>query len=253
MSSNFVLSDLELSALLASRVCHDVIGPVGAIVNGLEVLEEDNDEEMREIAMELVRKSAAGASAKLKFSRLAFGASGSAGSEIDLSEAGEILKEFSDSPRVTLEWSCPFQTRPKDQVKLLMNMVMIGLSCIPRGGVIKITTTEDRNNPNYEVHCTGRGAKFPEKTSVLLNAEVDTAEIDARDVQVYYAGLLARTVNMDIATLEDGDDALKLVATLKPGFTIEASTMIGNEENSSQNGTDHPARNQDQEMPPLRR
>lgn len=200
MNSTYSLTDLDLAALLASRVCHDVIGPVGAIINGLEVLDEDTDEEMREIAMQLVRKSADSASVKLKFSRLAFGASGSAGSEIDLSEAGEISVEFAASPRLTLEWNCPHQTRPKDEVKLLMNMVLIGITTIPRGGVIKVTATEDRNNPSYEVRCTGRGAKFPEKVGALIRAEVRAEEIDARDVQVYYTGLIARLAGMDLST-----------------------------------------------------
>src|SRR5687768_6116239 len=84
----FNIDPLELAALVASRVCHDIISPVGAIVNGLEVLEEEKDESMREFAMDLVQKSARQASAKLQFSRLAFGASGGAGAEIDMADAG---------------------------------------------------------------------------------------------------------------------------------------------------------------------
>ncbi len=84
------LSDLELAALLCSRVCHDVISPVGAIANGLEILAEETDEDMRDMAFDLVRRSADQASAKLQFCRLAFGAAGSAGSKLDLKEAGEI-------------------------------------------------------------------------------------------------------------------------------------------------------------------
>ena len=78
------IDPLELAALVASRVCHDIISPVGAIVNGLEVLEEEKDESMREFAQDLVQKSARQACAKLQFSRLAFGASGGAGAEIDM-------------------------------------------------------------------------------------------------------------------------------------------------------------------------
>jgi len=221
MNSKYYLSDLELASLLASRVCHDVIGPVGAIVNGLEVLGEENDEEMREIAMELVRKSAESASAKLKFSRLAFGASGSAGMEIDLSEAGEILVEFATSPRVSVEWACPHQTRPKDQVKLLMNMVLIGISTIPRGGVIKVVATEDREHPHYEVRCTGRGAKFPEKTGALMRSEVETDEIDARDVQVYYTGVVARTVGLELFTQICDEEAVFTARAALPKTTAE--------------------------------
>ena len=82
--TDYKIDPLELAALVASRVCHDIISPVGAIVNGLEVLEEEKDESMREFAQDLVQKSARQASAKLQFSRLAFGASGGAGAEIDM-------------------------------------------------------------------------------------------------------------------------------------------------------------------------
>ena len=87
MADTSDIAALDLAALIASRVCHDIISPVGAINNGLEVLAEDNNEEMREFAMDLIRKSARQASAKLQFARLAFGAAGSAGASIDLGDA----------------------------------------------------------------------------------------------------------------------------------------------------------------------
>ena len=87
MAEAMELGALDLAALLCSRVCHDIISPVGAIINGLEVLDEDNGEDMRDFAFNLIRKSAAQASAKLQFARLAFGAAGSAGAEIDLADA----------------------------------------------------------------------------------------------------------------------------------------------------------------------
>lgn len=93
------LSALDLAALLCSRVCHDVISPVGAIVNGLEVLEEEKDESMRAFAEDLIRKSARQASARLQFARLAFGAAGSAGAAIDLGDAAQIAKGFSQLAR----------------------------------------------------------------------------------------------------------------------------------------------------------
>src|ERR1700677_3066593 len=78
---------LELAALLCSRVCHDLISPVGAIVNGLEVLDDNPKPEDREFALDLIRKSAKTASARLQFCRLAFGAAGSSGAQIDLGDA----------------------------------------------------------------------------------------------------------------------------------------------------------------------
>ena len=87
------LEPLDLAALLCSRVCHDVISPVGAIVNALEVLEED-DPSMKDFALDLIKKSARNASARLQFARLAFGAAGSAGAMIDLGDAGAVAGDL---------------------------------------------------------------------------------------------------------------------------------------------------------------
>ncbi len=78
---------LELAALMCSRVCHDLINPVGAIVNGLEVFDSSNKEDDKQFALDLIRKSANSTSARLQFCRIAYGAAGSAGSQIDLGEA----------------------------------------------------------------------------------------------------------------------------------------------------------------------
>lgn len=93
------LAGLDLAALLCSRVCHDLISPTGAIVNGLEVLEESKDEETREFALALIKKSATQATARLQFCRLAFGAAGSAGTEINLGDAETVARGFIEDMR----------------------------------------------------------------------------------------------------------------------------------------------------------
>src|SRR5947209_14169827 len=95
MSAAVALDALDLAALLCSRVCHDLISPTGAIVNGLEVLEENgNDEETKTFALDLIKKSARTASARLQFCRLAFGAAGSASAQIDLGDAQNMARAF---------------------------------------------------------------------------------------------------------------------------------------------------------------
>jgi len=121
------LSDLDLAALLCSRVCHDVISPVGAIANGLELIDDpEMDDETKETALAMVRSSAKTAAAKLKFCRIAFGAAGSAGALIDMGEAGEIAKAFVGDEKAKLEWNAPRENRPKQQVKLVLNMITTG-------------------------------------------------------------------------------------------------------------------------------
>ena len=136
---NAKLSDLDLAALLCSRVCHDVISPVGAIANGLELIDDpEMDEETKVTALDMVRSSAKTAAAKLKFCRIAFGAAGSAGALIDMGEAGEIAKAFVGDEKVKLEWNAPRENRPKQQVKLVLNMMLMAMAGIPRGGLVTV-------------------------------------------------------------------------------------------------------------------
>lgn len=187
MNSLVLLSDMDLSALLVSRVCHDVISPVGAIANGLEVLEDEDDEEMKKVAMDLVRRSARQASAKLQFCRIAFGAAGSAGAHVDMGEAGEVARAFVGEEKVKLDWQAVRETRPKAEVKLVLNMLLMGISAVPRGGLITVMNTDG----GFTVTADGDGARVPEKTQGLMQGTVDLAEVDARLVQPYYTLRLA--------------------------------------------------------------
>src|ERR1044071_7625220 len=132
------LSALALAALLCSRVCHDLISPVGAIVNGLEVLEEENDEETKTFALDLIKRSAGNASAKLQFCRLAFGAAGSAGVQIDVGDAESLARGFIEDDKTKLAWNLPRVLLAKNRVKLLLNMLIIAGQGIPRGGVLTV-------------------------------------------------------------------------------------------------------------------
>src|SRR6266545_6490665 len=122
MSGPVTLEPLELAALLCSRVCHDLISPAGAIVNGLEVLEEDGDEETKKFALDLIRKSATTASARLQFCRIAFGAAGSAGAAIDLGDAEGVSRGMLEDDKTKLKWGLPRVLLPKNRVKLLLNL-----------------------------------------------------------------------------------------------------------------------------------
>ena len=191
-----LLSDLDLAALLCSRVCHDIVSPVGAIANGLEMMDEDDDEEMRRLALELVRRSARQASAKLQFCRMAFGAAGGAGSMLDVGEAGDIARLFVGDEKVKLDWRAPRGARDKNEVKLLLNLLLLGIAAVPRGGIVTIEAVDDLLSATAE----GDGARLADKTKAVLDRTVPAAEFDARVVQVYYALRLAEQTGFAIAT-----------------------------------------------------
>ena len=190
-----LLRALDLAALLCSRVCHDLVSPVGAIANGLEMMDEEDDQEMHRLALELVRRSARQASAKLQFCRLAFGAAGGAGSLLDVGEAGDIARLFVAEEKVKLDWLAPRTARDKNEVKLLLNLMLLAIAAVPRGGSVAIDATDAL----LSATAVGDGARLADKTKAVLDRAVPAAEFDARAVQVYYALRLAEQAGFTLA------------------------------------------------------
>ncbi len=184
------LSALDLAALLCSRVCHDLISPVGAIVNGLEVLEEEKDEATKTFALDLIKKSATTASAKLQFCRIAFGAAGSAGAQIDTGDAEKIARGLIEDDKTKLSWNLPRALLAKNRVKLLLNMLLIARRTIPRGGTLTVDPV-GTGDTWVQVTAAGLNAKLPPTVAELLAGEIGEA-IDAHAIQPFYTGLLAR-------------------------------------------------------------
>ena len=211
MSGLPTLSALDLAALLASRVCHDIISPVGALANGLEVLEEDQGEDMHAFAMELINKSARSASAKLKFSRLAFGASGSAGAHIDTGEAEEVVRLYMEGEKADLTWTGMRSLVPKNRVKLLLNLVLLAIGAVPRGGTINIELIGEGDGATFNIRCVGPKARVPAEFVGMLNGVVDE-EITAHGVQPYYTILLANETGLSLSATTDGEDIVLAAA-----------------------------------------
>lgn len=209
MSDESGLSDLDFAALVSSRICHDIISPVGAIANGLEVIEEEADQEMREHAMQLIRRSADQASAKLQFARLAFGAAGSAGAEIELAEAEKVARAVAETDKHALEWNAPAFALAKDRVKLLLNMVTLALGTLPRGGTITVSVTGGAADPAFEVRARGESVKTPEDLQTMLSGGNGKA-LDAHSIQPYYAVRVAEASGFALNVAEgEGEVSLK--------------------------------------------
>jgi histidine phosphotransferase ChpT len=210
MTEPTALGDLELAALVSSRICHDVINPVSAISNGLEMLAEEPDEAMREAAMDLIRKSAAQASAKLQFARLAFGAAGSAGAEIDLRDAEKVAREFlAGSGKHQVTWQGPAVTLPKNKVKLLLNLVALGAVALPRGGVVNVEIEGTPPDVSFVVKAKGDSARLNDQVKSLLSGANGVA-VDAHLIQPYYARRVATAAGMTVTVeARDGEVDLK--------------------------------------------
>jgi histidine phosphotransferase ChpT len=196
---------LDLAALLCSRVCHDLISPVGAIVNGIEVLEEEKDESTKEFALDLIKRSAATASAKLQFCRIAFGAAGSAGAQIDLGDAEKIARGFLDDDKTKIDWNLPRALLAKNRVKLLLNMLVIAGQAIPRGGKVTVDPIGAGDNLGFKVSAAGTNAKIPPAVPPLLTGELGGETVDAHRIQPFYAGLLAKACGLKATVAMEGE------------------------------------------------
>lgn len=202
--------DLQIAALLCSRICHDLISPVGAIGNGLEVLKDEHDEDMREHAMSLIESSQQQASARLQFARIAFGAAGSAGSHIEIGDALALTQNILPRGKVNLDWGLENKMVPKDFVKLLLNLVLIAIDCIPRGGTLKVRGDLPAGIP-YVVEAQGVKAR--------LNADIKTAlfevlaldACDSRQIQPAFTKMIAQTLQVALHS-EESEETVVLKA-----------------------------------------
>ena len=195
---------LELAALLCSRVCHDLISPVGAIVNGLEVIDDNPKPEDRDFALDLIRKSAKTASARLQFCRLAFGAAGSAGAQIDLGDAQAMARGHIEDGKITITWNLPRLLLPKNRVKLLLNMLVIAQQTVPRGGTLTVDPVGSGDTMGFRVTAAGLNARLPKNIADLLSGG-QPSSIDAHAVQPYYTRLLAESCGLKAALASEGE------------------------------------------------
>jgi histidine phosphotransferase ChpT len=196
-------TDLDLASLLASRLCHDVVGPVGAIQNGLEMMAED--ESVTEMAMDLIRKSARQASAKLMYARMAFGAAGGA-EALDPAEAGRLTAEMFVGERASLDWSWGGDAAPRDTVKLGMLIATYALGCVPRGGTVRVR----HNDAGLEVVAESDALRSPPFLDVVTDGGAVT---DPRAVQALVIHQLAASRG---GKVEVGSDGRRMIFVAAP-------------------------------------
>jgi histidine phosphotransferase ChpT len=205
------MDDIEFAAFLVSRVCHDLVGPLGAVVNGLEVMEDERDATMRADAMKLVNSSANQALARLQFLRIAFGAAGSAGAELDIGEVGRLVAGLLEGGKVQLRWQDNQVNWPKNWAKLLMNAAFLGADCLPRGGQLDVTTGTNPAHPSFRITATSPHARVLEEVERAVRGETADAHLDARGIQPYLTHKLARQLNAGL-TLQARDGVVEIAA-----------------------------------------
>lgn len=202
MTETATMNDLDLAALMCSKLCHDVISPVGAIANGFEVLEDESDESMRQMALDIIRTNADKASSRLQFLRLSFGAMGATGDRFPLEDARRLTEKLYEGEKANIHWTAPPDSLPKDQVKLLVNLVVIAVSAIPRGGDVTIDSVRtgegDDGTVTFKLTATGSHSNLADAAYTIFAGDMPSEGLDARSVQPYYAYRLAESLGMTV-------------------------------------------------------
>ena len=209
MSQRAQLSDLELAALISSKICHDVIGSVTAIHNGLEILDEDDNADAKSYALDVIRTVTQQASARLQFARIAFGASGASDAAIQLATAEEIARGLIGQGKHKLHWHIPPGPFDRDKVKLLLNLIASAVTALPRGGVLDVGMSSVDGRVAFLVRCRGPGARPPQYLAEFSSG-VKPPPLDAMTIQAYYTCRLAATAGMRLEVRKDGPDVLVL-------------------------------------------
>ena len=208
------MNAVDLASLLCSRLCHDLMSPVGALNNGIELLADETDPAMRERCLELLSDSARASANKLKFFRLAFGAAGGFGEEIDTHEAEAALEGlFGAERRIELGWVVSDEKLPKDAVKLLLNIAMLAGDALVRGG--RLDVGAERSNGEIELAVRAEGPRIlldPVLREVLGNGA--DGVIEPRAAGAWLAHNLATCGGGSIRLSDQSDAALTIGATI---------------------------------------
>ena len=209
-----MISQTDLAAMLCSRLCHDMLSPVGALANGLELLADEQDPQMRARCMELLEQSARISTDKLKFFRLAFGAAGGFGEAIPIDEARSVVEALApESKRVTINWAIPEPSLPKPAIKVLLNLAQIALDARVRGGTLDIGA--ERRDGAVEIVARARGDRiaFDEIIGRALQGDLADDEITSRTAAAHMIAVLAEEMDGGLQ-YKLGDGALVLGAVL---------------------------------------
>jgi len=217
------LSATDLAALLCSRVCHDIAGPTSAMGAALSVLDDEGAEDMRDDAIALLRTGAGQIRAKLEYARVCFGAAGSRGGDMAISEIKALAGPMFDDARPELSWKTEAGEISKTAARVLLNLVWLAVETLPRGGVVTIEAAASADGgARLRVVATGPRLRLDEGYIAAFKGDAPEGGFDGRSVQPYFAGLIARESG---GRAEAGmtDDRIELAALTGPSRPAQAA------------------------------
>lgn len=186
------MSSVSFAALLCSRLCHDLVSPVGALSNGIEILADEHDDAMRAQVLELLDYSARQTANRLQFFRLAFGAGGGFGASINPRDGQKAVEAFFAGSKVEIEWQSSVSSLPKDALKLLLNLTLLAGEGLIRGGRLSVSIHPSNGGCRMEVSASGESVLFSDAARSALTGSLPEEALEPRTAPAYLAGIVAR-------------------------------------------------------------
>lgn len=205
----------DFASLLCSRLCHDLLSPVGALNNGLELLADEHDPEMRARCLELLNESAAASANKLKFFRLAFGAAGGFGEEVDAGEAKLAIEGmFVAGGRITLGWLVATPTLSKPAIKVMLNLALLAGDALVRGGRLDVGAEVTAGGTEIVVRAEGPRMVLDPELRKVLTGQIPDEAITPRAAPAWLASSIAKGCGGSIMVSEPGAEFVLFGANL---------------------------------------
>lgn len=204
--------DLHVFHLLCAKLCHDLVGPVGAVSNGIELIREMGGDDADD-ALNLVADSADSASNRLKFFRVAYGMAAGVASSTD--DAREIASALFSGHKISLDWRLPNEAIGERHVKLLLNLILLASEALVRGGTIAVSSMPSEGGVRFDVFAQGDGARLREETAQGLDTDVDPASLTPRSVQGYFTAVYAHSLGGTVVVDESTPDRVALSSAVR--------------------------------------
>ena len=212
------ITPVDFASLLCSRLCHDLLSPVGALNNGLELLADEHDPEMRARCLDLLNESARASANKLKFFRLAFGAAGGFGETVDTREARAAIEGlFGDAGKVTIGWMIEEGALPKPAVKVLLNLALIAGDALVRGGQLDIGAEENARKVEIVVRAEGPRLVLDQELRSTLLGDLGEEGVTPRGAAAYLVHSLVSAGNGTVQISEPDSPILLFGVTIHTG------------------------------------
>lgn len=202
-----MIENTKLTALVASRICHDMVEPMSAIIQGLEMI-KTADGKTDPDAISLLDHGVGKAWAKLEFFRFAM-AGAMAEGDSELEEGRAVAIKLYSVLKAELVWNAPAVQMPRPAVRVIVNLLLIANECLPRGGKVEITASKQGDGGEVVVTATGPRAKLKEATSAALRGEGE--ELSGHTIQPTLTGLLARQGGVEL-TARESEEKVELIA-----------------------------------------